>query len=637
MPGLSFLAPAFLAGLIAVAVPVLLHLYRRRTDRVVEFPPVGMLPEAPVRQQERRRLQDLLLLALRVAALVFLAISFARPYFVQGEAALSGATTIVAIDQSLSMSAPATWAEARRLAREAIDAAPAADLVGLVAFDDRGHLLVPPGPNRGDARAALDALEPGAGGTSFAAGVGASVDALHGVRGRIVVVTDLQQRGWAGSTELSVPDGVSVAVAPAPAAPENLAITALRRGERLTAVVQNFAHGPRKAALQLRLDDKVVARASVDLAPLSAAEVLLDAPLPARGIAEVVVEDPQGFQADNRRFWLLDPARPPTVLVLTAEPPESERTGLYVQRALEAGSDLWPAAVTVTDGRRFAEAAKEAPDVTIVVGTRTLDRRGRERLAAYLREGGRVLLSIGPETDLPTLGDALGVPLRLAPEPVEVGGEPVAIVPSDRRHPIWRQLAGSRSGLGRVTVERYRPLLNAEGWTVLARFAGGAVALAERNVERGRLLVFTSDLDNRWNRFPVDPAFAPFVVESARYLTRDLRPAASYVLPDVPAPVPPRPGAHRVALAPGQTPSTVVVNIDPAESDPASVTAETFASRVQASAPAAGSVMDDDARTREEQQRLWQIGLLVMLGVLAVESVIGRARRTRRSAPEQVG
>ena len=43
---------------------IVLHLFRRRSDRVVEFPAVQMLPEAPVHQQERRRLRDLLLLAL---------------------------------------------------------------------------------------------------------------------------------------------------------------------------------------------------------------------------------------------------------------------------------------------------------------------------------------------------------------------------------------------------------------------------------------------------------------------------------------------------------------------------------------------------------------------------------------------
>ena len=102
MFGLGFLAPAFLAGLLAVAVPIALHLFRRRTDKVIDFPAVQMLPQAPVARQERRRLRDLLLLALRVAALVLLAVSFARPYIAGSDTAVGGGATIVAVDVSLS-------------------------------------------------------------------------------------------------------------------------------------------------------------------------------------------------------------------------------------------------------------------------------------------------------------------------------------------------------------------------------------------------------------------------------------------------------------------------------------------------------------------------------------------------------
>ena len=113
MFGLGFLAPVFLAGLLAVAIPVLLHLFRRRTDRVVDFPAMQMLPEAPVERQERRRLRDLLLLALRSAALALLAVSFARPYLPMRGATLTAPATVVAIDTSLSLGGAGTWAEAR--------------------------------------------------------------------------------------------------------------------------------------------------------------------------------------------------------------------------------------------------------------------------------------------------------------------------------------------------------------------------------------------------------------------------------------------------------------------------------------------------------------------------------------------
>src|SRR5687768_1410415 len=119
MFGLGFLAPAFLAGALAVAIPVLLHLFRRRADRVVDFPAMQMLPQAPAARQERRRLRDLILLALRIAALVLLAGSFARPYVMSGAEALRPPVTVVVVDTSLSMSAPATWTAARRAALKA--------------------------------------------------------------------------------------------------------------------------------------------------------------------------------------------------------------------------------------------------------------------------------------------------------------------------------------------------------------------------------------------------------------------------------------------------------------------------------------------------------------------------------------
>ncbi len=633
MFGLGFLAPAFLAGLLAVAVPIALHLYRRRTDRVVDFPAASMLPQAPVAQQERRRLRDLVLLALRVAALVLLAVSFARPYIAGTETTAARGATIVAVDVSLSTSAPATWSAVRARAAAAIDEAPAADLVGLVTFDDRGRVVAAPSAARSEARAALDALVPGTGGTSYPAGVGMAVDALQGGGGRVVVVTDLQQRGWHGVDAIDVPDGVDVQVAAVPAAPANLAVTALRRDEALTAVVQNYASGPRTVTARLRVDGRELARAEVALAPLAASDVRFTTALPPRGVADVSIDDADGFQGDNARYTLLEPPRPVTVLVLTADPPESATTGLYVQRALEAAADEWPMRVVVEDGRRYSTAdATEPPDAVVVIGTRTLDRRGRDRLSSYLREGGRVLLSLGPDTDVPTLGEALGVNVRLLPEPVTPGVDDGAIIPSDRRHPVWRQLAGSRSALGRLPIERYRQVLDDSGWDVLARFAGGAVAFAERDVDRGTVLLFASDLDNRWNRFPLEPGFAPFIAETAAYLTRETRTSSSFVLPDVPATVPSQPGAHTRPAAAGQPATSVVVNIDPAESDPTATSADVFASHVRTSGRAEPARVTDEARAREEQQRLWQVGLVAMLALLVAESLVGRVSRPRRDA-----
>src|SRR5438874_5425336 len=113
---ISLLAPLFLVGAAAAAIPLVLHLLKREPEPRVKFAAVKLLRRAPVELTEKRHLRELLLLALRVATLVLLALAFARPFFASGAAARSVGATLVAIDTSYSMSAPGRIERARQLA-----------------------------------------------------------------------------------------------------------------------------------------------------------------------------------------------------------------------------------------------------------------------------------------------------------------------------------------------------------------------------------------------------------------------------------------------------------------------------------------------------------------------------------------
>ena len=62
---MSFLFPAFLLGGLAAAVPILLHFFARDRAPRLPFSDVRFLERAFVRRDRRRRLRELLLLALR--------------------------------------------------------------------------------------------------------------------------------------------------------------------------------------------------------------------------------------------------------------------------------------------------------------------------------------------------------------------------------------------------------------------------------------------------------------------------------------------------------------------------------------------------------------------------------------------
>ena len=106
----------------------------------MRFAAVRLLKHGPVEQTERRRLRDLLLLALRVVALLLLAIAFARPFFASAQGQ-SSAVTIIALDTSMSLSAPGRFERAKALAKEAIRNVPPAEALGVLTFSDETHVV----------------------------------------------------------------------------------------------------------------------------------------------------------------------------------------------------------------------------------------------------------------------------------------------------------------------------------------------------------------------------------------------------------------------------------------------------------------------------------------------------------------
>src|SRR6188508_3042846 len=105
---MSMLVPLYLAGLTALALPIIYHLVRRTPRGRQDFSSLMFLAPTPPRLTRRSRLDHLLLLALRL-----LAVAFARP-FLREEAALSmtdlaGRRVALLVDTSASMRRGDLW------------------------------------------------------------------------------------------------------------------------------------------------------------------------------------------------------------------------------------------------------------------------------------------------------------------------------------------------------------------------------------------------------------------------------------------------------------------------------------------------------------------------------------------------
>ena len=76
---IQFLAPGFFAGLLFLAIPILIHLFNFRRYKKVDFTNVRFLKELKEETTKLNKLKHLLILATRLLAIVFLVLAFTKP------------------------------------------------------------------------------------------------------------------------------------------------------------------------------------------------------------------------------------------------------------------------------------------------------------------------------------------------------------------------------------------------------------------------------------------------------------------------------------------------------------------------------------------------------------------------------
>jgi hypothetical protein len=403
------------------------------------------------------------------------------------------------------------------------------------------------------------------------------------------------------------------------APPPNLAITGVRaEGDRIVTTIRNSGGERRVGTLRVERDHSALASGAYAVAGDSTVDVPIAYRAGRGGAISVSLDDAVGFGADNTRYAVLDPPVRQAVLVVTSE---GVGSGFYLSRALAAasGSAGDPVDAHLIAGPKYGAGDISAYSAVVLLSTRGLERRARESIAAFVRSGGGLLIAAAPDVE----PDVVATMFASAPA-IALGEKPPAAVTlsaTDLRHPIFRPFGALSANLGQVRFDRtWR--VGSRGWDVIARFSDGDPALVERREGEGRVVLFASDLDRRWNDFPSQAAFVPFAVETVRYLSGTRDRGRDYIVSRVPPGAEPQPGIFRAK----PDDRAVAVNVDPRESSTATVGASEFESmldRVPSGARADSAIR---AQETESRQSYWQYGLLLMLAALAAESLVGRAQ-----------
>jgi hypothetical protein len=658
---MGFLAPAFLLGLLALAVPVLIHMVHRERRETKPFPSLMFLKRVPHRSVRRRRIRQWLLLALRSAALAFLALAFAEPVLEsagRARAVTGGAVArVVLVDRSYSMGYQDRWPRALQAARGVLGEARRGDRTALVFFGEAAHVAAPLTDDRAVLEAALGGAELGWGGTRFAPALTLGLRLLDesGLPKReLVLVSDFQSRALDGLDEVRLPAGTELrSVSLSQGATHNRGITevTLQRvyegGRERVAVAARIARQGEGSGgvvpVTLELGGLEADRRSVELADESAVTVRFDPiPFPAAAQQAVVRLAGDDLPQDDAFRFILAPGQDLGVLIVGRDGSRATEN-LFLRRALAIGDRP---RFDVRERMRSAVRPQDLASVGVVLLNDAAwpDGEAGRALHAFVNRGGGVLAALGARSG--GSGDTAGLVDRSA----DWGG---TIAFLDYQHPALELFRRPRSGdFASARFLRYRMLRPPDDSAVLARFDDGNPALVETRLGDGRVLLWTSSLDTLWNDLPLQPVFLPFlhrlVAHAAGYAERPAWRQVGDVL-ELPALAAGRwvglnPLAERALrggdgrfvrlesagfyeLRPSgdegaKAPLIVAVNADPSESDLKAADPEEVTGGLNhaGSAPLSAAAVAGDEPERSQDG--WWFLLLAALAVLATETAL---------------
>lgn len=522
---MTLLAPLFLLGIAAIALPLFLHRLQVQSPEREPFSSGMFLLASEQRVHLQKRLRYLLLLALRITLLAALAITFAGPVLRLPERLVPSAGPVlhlVAIDESFSMQADGRFEQALAEARTLIETMSPGDKAGILLAGSTITSLAEAESDRAALETALAALEPGAGRLDL----GLLMETLEGIIREarepveVHIISDFQATGTPARYSDLVPERtgdrwIGLRLHPvANGTAANRFISGVRRDQKALEI------GVRSRGIQAGEADPRVAitvngenRQEQSQPATADGETLFRFPDQgfARGdnrvIAELLNADP--WPGDNRYYAVIDNSDLRPVLVLTADP--ASRAVTYIETALATGLTDYRAEIVKIQDLDPRVLGRYAWIIVEDLGA--VNEPLAAALTTYLEDGGAILAALGERA--------------LARRQVPVGGQPAeaaglasmnargrSIARIDASHPALKQGASWRH----VNVSNLYEIEAGENDRGLVFMDDGRPFLLEHHRGAGRMLLLASSLDNTWNDLPVHPVFVGFLAEAGRYL-----------------------------------------------------------------------------------------------------------------------
>ncbi len=543
---LTFLNSLVLAGLASVAIPLLIHLFTRQKTKLIYFSTLKFLKELQQQKIRRLKIRQLLLLALRMLLLLFIVLAFARPTLQTSPASSLSAnarvTAVIILDNTLSMGREH---QGRRLLDEA--KAKAAEIASALQPGDEMYLLYPQSPARFAHEGArfnvdtildmIDLTELSYRKTDYLAALAEAnriMLATTNINKEVYLVGDLQRSGFAetdGNGTDYLADDVKLFVVPVQATEQdNLSAVQVQIGSQILEKdkvveiqgrVRNNADRRVSSGLaHLFINGKRVGQNSIDIEPGSS-----------EGMAFKIVPEETGFQsgfllleddalmADNRRYFVFKIAREIPVLLVGNRPADMS----YLQLALRPQQDVTSyIKIATISPAQMDEGDLSRYRVIILSNVPALNATQILALQNFLRNGGGLMIFLGPDVDLRNYNENLHRKLRLpflAQTMTRANAEQfLSLTKFDFDHPIFKSMFEGERAVASPHIGFALSVQSDKPVDKIIEYSNGSPFLFESAYETGKILYVTTGLTSEWSDLAFRGLFVPLVNRSVSYL-----------------------------------------------------------------------------------------------------------------------
>lgn len=537
---MMFLNPAVLIGLAAASIPVILHLLNLRKLKRIEFSTLRFLKELQKQRIRKLRMKQWLLLLLRVLAVVFLVLAFARPALeevsISGITSAAKTTSVIIIDDSPSMAVIGTGGsylnQAKSAALRVTDRMKEGDEAAVILLSDLYGDPPTLISSTDELRKQIENADVTAVSGTLEAGIGKAAQLLGESRNfnkELYIFSDFQKSrlnlsGNPADYASQLHSQVRVfLMQPTPAEVSNASVSSLvvetrlfEKGKTLsvTAGIQNHSGASINRTVSLFLANERIAQKSVTIEAHQTLPVPLEGRIGASGYLEIAVKtDEDAIQGDDQRTSVVYVPEKTTVMILS----DLENDTRFLKLALQAASAS--SGMEVISAGILQAHSLDYRNISCVVLVGSEQFPAGKRLQEYVEKGGGLVIFPGNNsTSLRFSGmlTSLGLPPSGEPVQIEKGvsfGEPELL------HPLFAGLfgEGEKKQFESPDVYRYFPIPSSgSGKTVIPLF-GGNPFLSEFKKGNGKILLYAAAPTAEASSLPLKSIFVPLMVKSVLY------------------------------------------------------------------------------------------------------------------------